>query len=224
MTLPRHTLVFIARGAHGDVIASADDDRARAATAGWLSRNRPLIVRRTESLRRDEVALGLPLPPSQGKRRIALWARRSAIDCAREPPSTVEIRDRLPVSWRILLSELDAAARAQQLTFRVVGSAMWQALTGLCYLTPDSDLDLLWRVEDVAAITPTCRLLATLERRLARRVDCELLFADGAVSWREWWTTPDDARVLVKRIDRVRLESKRGLMPWFAREAASCAA
>ena len=225
-TLPRHTLVWIARSSRPEVIAASTDAQVRDTVGRWLDRGLPLIVRRRDAASQaHDVALGLPLPPAQGKQRIALRATSAAIAQRSDPPRLGEIIDRLPAVWRSVLSELAGDAAKCDIAWRVVGSALWEALTGIPYLHQDSDIDLVWRVANPVEIVRACECLAQWERRHSRRADGEILFPDGgAVAWREWSGTPRDARVLVKRVDGVALEHKRNLALSFVAPAQPCMA
>jgi len=211
--LPRHSLVWIRPDARDQVAATAPDKAARDSIVQWLDRDLPLIVRRRDpGLRSHLIALGAPLPPSQGKRRIGVIAESAAMVRGCDPPLVAEIVDRLPIAWRAALSKL-AFGTTCDLKFHVVGSALWEALTGLSYLHVNSDVDLVSRLRDPLDIPKLCECLARWEARHARRVDCEMEFPDGsAVAWREWFATQPDAQVLVKRTDGVVLRSKRALV------------
>ena len=211
--LPRHSLALIRPDARDQIAATAPDKAARDSVAQWLDRDLPLIVRRgNPGLRSHLIALGAPLPPSQGKRRIGVIAESAAIVRRCDPPPVGEIADRLPTARRAALSELTFGPTCD-LQFHVVGSALWEVLTGLPYLHANSDVDLVSRLRDPLDIPALCECLARWEARHARRVDCEMEFPDGsAVAWREWSLTRPDARVLVKRIDGVVLRSKRALV------------
>ena len=87
-----------------------------------------------------------------------------------------------------------------------------QALTGLLYVTPASDIDLLFH--------PTCRrqlddgvaLLARHAEELP--LDGEIVFPGGqAVSWKEWrMAIANPAKVIVKELHGVRLVDTASLL------------
>ncbi|OMU06783.1 phosphoribosyl-dephospho-CoA transferase, partial [Burkholderia pseudomallei] len=87
--------------------------------------------------------LGLPLPPSAGKRRVALAAAREQIDSACALPTLADVGRQAPPAWRPTLARLRALADAHRVDCRVFGSLAWQTLTGLRYLSDESDLDVL---------------------------------------------------------------------------------
>jgi phosphoribosyl-dephospho-CoA transferase len=97
----------------------------------------------------------------------------------------------------------------------VFGSLAWQALSGLPYLTPQSDIDLLWHPQSNAQLQQGIALLARWEQTSGLRADGEVLFGAGsAVSWREWATSKsgNGQRVLVKRASIAELVETRELL------------
>ena len=166
--------------------------------ADWVARARPFVATRGMPAQdADVVSLGLPLPPARGKRRIALQARVSEIRARRAPFELGDCLGSAPPEWLSCLSALDQAGRAAGIRFQVYGSLAMQHATGEHYLTPRSDLDLLWQASDRNRLDHG---IATLQRWQARndlRVDGEVLLPGNlAVAWREWAARPP--RVLVK--------------------------
>jgi len=213
--LPRHTVAWIARPAHGRVLARAEP-RARAMLGEWLARERPFCVRRCDE---DElrsasaVALGLPLPPREGKLRLRLHVDRDDIARAARPLSLRAIVAHAPIALRASIAAFAAEAGGQGVSLRVFGSFAWQALTGLRYVTVNSDLDLLVGPSDAAALDRAIALLTDEEARLRLRLDGEVVFPHGdAVAWREWRDADRGRPLLVKRIDGVRLAARADLL------------
>jgi phosphoribosyl-dephospho-CoA transferase len=193
----------------------------RAQVAAWLAADRPLVVaRQPDNMAPDTISVGLALPPVQGKRRIALSVT-AAHDIARYTPPLL-LADALahaPAEWRPALAELDDAAMDMELELRVFGSLAWQALSGMQYLTPQSDIDLLWHPRSRAQLQQGIALLARWEQDRGLRADGEVLFGgSSAVSWREWATlkSGDDQRVLVKRASSAELVAARELLELLA--------
>jgi phosphoribosyl-dephospho-CoA transferase len=68
----------------------------------------------------------------------------------------------------------------------VFGSVAWQQLTGLRYLCPDSDLDIVWSLPQRTKIKDFLNRVAEIESHAPMRIDGELTREDGTgVSWRE---------------------------------------
>jgi phosphoribosyl-dephospho-CoA transferase len=197
--LPRHTLVWPVASAHARLAAQFDDDEAHAALDAWFGRGFPLVIRRADAGTRSGVAVGLPLPPDRGKRRLAMTLTRGDVACFSAPPTLAHIAIGLAETWRWPLAALDRDARSIGVTLRGFGSAAWQALTGLAYLHDDSDIDLLLAPASAAQLDATLALFERWERNARRRIDAEIVFdGDRAVAWREWVRAADGSVVLAK--------------------------
>ena len=85
-----------------------------------------------------------------------------------------------PSAWQPALAELDAAATDIGIELRVFGSLAWQALSGIRYLTPQSDIDLLWHPHTHAQLRQGIALLARWEQDHGLRADGEVLFGGEA--------------------------------------------
>ncbi|WP_210731753.1 malonate decarboxylase holo-[acyl-carrier-protein] synthase [Sphingomonas sp. PAMC26645] len=163
---------------------------AELVVADWVSNGSPLVVRRPDCAAQDGmIALGLPLPPSHGKRRIAVELSLAALIDLSSPPTLAEAQVVAPKNWHPTIARLldvDPAVR----TF---GGLAWQFLTGLPYLSPSSDLDLLWLQG-----APLGEL-AAIDADAPMRIDGEVVASDGgAVQWRELGSATGE--VLVKRL------------------------
>jgi phosphoribosyl-dephospho-CoA transferase len=203
-TLHRHAFVHVAREARSQVGLSIADPACRKLVFAWLGEGRPLIVRRQASdfaAETTSIAVGLALPPAEGKLRIALHLPPAAIDHVAPPPRLSAVCADMSARWRRVLEALDRRGAEHGIVFRVFGSAAWQAVTGLNYLTDHSDIDLLWRPADRAALEAGTALLQECNDLHGTPLDGEILFgSDAAVSWREWARCTDRERVLVKRL------------------------
>jgi phosphoribosyl-dephospho-CoA transferase len=89
------------------------------------------------------------------------------------------------------------------------GSLLWQHLTGQTYLSPHSDLDVLWPVPPCFDVLSLVFGIAAVQRAASLCIDGEVVFPDGsAVNWRELWMayrTAERASVLAKTMEGVRL-------------------
>ena len=215
----RHTLVWALPEYRNAILASAADDSARLAIDEWMSANRPFIITRQPEQKSNSIAAGLPLPPAQGKRRIALQLPANAIGKADRLPRLADVVDSAPANWKLSLRQLAAAGFDLHIEFRVFGSLAWQALTGLAYVTAQSDIDLLWRPASHDQLRAGITLLENWERETGLRADGEIVFGDlGAVAWREWATLRNHggAYVLLKHAHGVALRSGREVMAELA--------
>ena len=94
--------------------------------------------------------------------------------------------------------------------FSCFGSLAMQALTGIPYLTPTSDIDILLHPRTVHELDTGLALMHHHAPTLP--LDGEIVFPDGAaVSWKEWSASGDE-RVLVKHVGGVRLSGKAPLL------------
>jgi phosphoribosyl-dephospho-CoA transferase len=184
--------------------------RARADLAGepllcdWARHGRPLIVRRRGPLDGDGVLLGLPLPPSAGKRRIAVEMRPGDIVSVSPLPSVSEVLGTAPLAWQPCLQELTELSRNYGIRGGVFGSLCWQWLTGLNYLGPRSDVDIAWTLPQPHRLEAFLDDLADVDARAPVRLDGELLHADGAgANWRELHA--GGAELALKTADQVLL-------------------
>jgi phosphoribosyl-dephospho-CoA transferase len=182
----RHQLVRVRPAAWNAWLATRNDLANEPLLPGWVDRGWPLIVRRPAPGDGDGLPLGLPLPPSAGKRRIALQMAADDIVATTALPTLVECIDMAPTAWQLSLRELATHARAYGVEARVFGSLAWQRLTGLTYLSPGSDLDIVWTLPPRNRLSWFLSDLADIDSRAPIRIDGELLRADGAgVNWRE---------------------------------------
>lgn len=216
----RHTLVWIRPESRAAVSAQVADEKLRAHVASWLAADRPLVVaRQPDNIVADTIAVGLASPPVQGKRRIALGV--SARDIVRHTPPLL-LADTIahaPAELQPELAELHDSAINTGIKLHVFGSLAWQALSGMQYLTPQSDIDLLWHPRSNMQLQQGIALLERWEISSGLRADGEVLFGAGcAVSWREWAAMGcgDDQRVLVKRERSAGLVAARELLELLA--------
>lgn len=210
--IARHDLVAADPGAWENLLAGRRDLDGVPHLRDWARLGRPLIVRRfVPGEAGDGVPLGLPLPPADGKRRIGLSLPAEAVRTV-DPPSLADVASHAPAAWQASIDALLALARDHGLTPRPFGALLWQAVTGLIYLSATSDLDLLWPCR--GGIPPgLLDGLARIDAQAPMRLDGEILLAGGGgVQWRELHRAPLGSPVLVKFIDRVAMRPAQGLI------------
>ncbi|SNT84848.1 malonate decarboxylase holo-[acyl-carrier-protein] synthase [Stenotrophomonas sp. CC120222-04] len=196
--LPRHTLVWLSARAGWQADIAAHELRL----ANWFAQGLPAIVARRAADDADpRLRLGVPLPPAEGKLRLALRVPLQDVLRTEAPPTLqAALEGNLPEEWRHPLQALQAIAPA-----RVFGAFAWQHLTGLHYVRARSDIDLLWRIDTAAQADALVARLQAWETEHGRRVDGELCLAgDAAVNWREY--AGRSREVLVKRLEGAALE------------------
>jgi phosphoribosyl-dephospho-CoA transferase len=193
----RHDLFWI-RVAQWDTFLSARPDIPRyPVLSEWAQLNRPVIVRRTapgEIV--DGVPFGLPLPPAQGKSRIAGLLPVACISRRGSPPLLADAARSSPKAWRHTIDrivELSPDARSY-------GSLAWQDMTGLPYLSSTSDLDVIWRHDDACTTELRLAQIEKIARAAPMKIDGEIINSAGiAVPWRELLL--GSPTVIGKRID-----------------------
>jgi len=201
--LPRHTLVWLSAHAAWQADIAAHESRL----ADWFAQGRPAIVARRAADDADpRLRLGVPLPPAEGKLRLALrMPAHDVLRTAAPPTLQAVLEGDLVQDWQRPLQALQDIAAA-----RVFGAFAWQHLTGLHYVHARSDIDLLWRIDTAAQADALVARLQAWETEHGRRVDGELCLVDGgAVNWREY--AGRSREVLVKRLDGAALELRDAL-------------
>jgi phosphoribosyl-dephospho-CoA transferase len=176
----------------------------------WADQGWPVIVRRRAGAEDPGlVPVGVPLPPSAGKGRVALALPPEGILQRSSPPSLSAAARVADPGWQSTITSLLALGSKMGVEPSAFGSLLWQHLTGLTYLCPQSDLDVLWPV--AAGLDVLCLVfnIGEVQRGAPLRIDGEVIFPDGsAVNWRELWNAhgaADRARVLTKAMEGVRL-------------------
>ena len=140
--LRRHDLVWLSRAGWQHLLADDREPEVLQCLEHWCEERLPLVVGRQEPGRAD-LALGLAAPIAWGRRKIALWAPRSAVLYHDLFPRAAQVARLLPVALRARWAGLNTALAALDVDARVHGSHGWQRLTGLAHLLPGSDMDLL---------------------------------------------------------------------------------
>lgn len=179
----------------------------------WTAAGRPLVVsRQPHDLAPGRMLLGLPLPPSAGKHRLAFDVPTSRILRHAPPPPLRAIADLLPSEWRPTLDALTGHADIAAASPRAFGSAAMHAITGVACLGRDSDLDLLLsptsRDAALRALTALGEIVAAGTRP---RLDGEMIDRDGrAASWIE--LLGGTRQILYKHIDRVGMTTRQDFL------------
>jgi phosphoribosyl-dephospho-CoA transferase len=208
----RHMLVWLEEDGWRAVQHAARKEH-RAALKLWEGQDWPAVVRRMDvGTPDDQICLGLPLPPDEDsgeKVRISLRAHVGHISKA---APAVHLRGALRSSgpWREPLTALERDAAG--LGLRVYGSLAMQALTGLLYVSPTSDVDVLFHPTSRKQLDEGMALLSRHSTQLP--LDGEIVFPGGqAVSWKEWqMAMAHPAKVIVKELLSVRLADTASLL------------
>jgi phosphoribosyl-dephospho-CoA transferase len=202
----RHDLVRIDE-AHWQALVAMEGESTRTCwLREWMARGWPVIVRRDDGKSGpDSVAVGVPLPRSCGKLRVALHVPRMAVAARLPPLLLADCRHTAPGRWDTVLDQLEALSDATATVPGVCGSLLWQHLTGLEYLHDASDIDVLWRVRSLSQALAIADALPGIEQRTGIRVDGEILSARGwGVHWREFGTQAPEMLVMTRRNAQIR--------------------
>lgn len=205
----RHDLIYVSSAAWRSLLAmrsglAADPLVAEPLVESWVDNGWPLIGRRAMPHEMRGVALGLPLPPCAGKRRLSFLMRPEDIVSTAPPPALSFARRVAPPAWRPTLDAIDELASRHRVEARVFGSLAWRALTGLDYLTERSDLDILLHVRRDTDLPRLAADVAVIEATAPMRLDGEFVRDDGAaVNWREFHAGARE--ILVKTVGGVAL-------------------
>ncbi|MBR0736039.1 malonate decarboxylase holo-[acyl-carrier-protein] synthase [Bradyrhizobium liaoningense] len=196
----RHDLVFVNPQGWRAMLDPHGDLACDPLVLYWAELGWPTIRRRALPSETDGLALGLPLPPSAGKKRLSFLAGLDDIVAVARPPSLRETHASAPPCWRPTLDRLEELALRHSAPARVFGSLAWESMTGLDYVTASSDLDLLFETRPETDLDRLVADLAAIETEAPMRLDGELMRADGAaVNWREF--SAGASELLVKCID-----------------------
>lgn len=221
----RHGLVWLNEAGWIEALARVTDDH-RYAVQRWRQHDWPAVIRRRDAdCASDEICLGIALPPDQDgvKLRVPLRIGLQGVRQMRAPLEIADVIEHAGSQWRDGLFELHANIAAQGLDIRVYGSLALQMLTGLSYLRPASDIDLLFSPLDRSQLEQGVSLLQQYATRLP--LDGEIAFPSGhAVSWKEWaqGCGKSGNRVLIKHDSGVALQRVGELLAEF--EERACAA
>jgi phosphoribosyl-dephospho-CoA transferase len=209
LPLARHQLVYLQAAAWQRVLAEIDAPIAlRDELQDWPKHDWPLVLARQTMQTQEFLTLGWSLPPRENgdKPRLTLQVAMHEIAGRRLPLSLQEVIALLQQQNLKLPVRLQELA---QLHVQIFGSWSWQALTGLAYLRPSSDIDVLLPVQNQAQLVTGLRHLQAARQTLP--LDGEIVFPDdSAVAWREWLQQSE--QVLVKSFDAVSLARREELL------------
>ncbi len=130
--------------------------------------------------------MGIALPPSHGKKRIALQLEPAAVLSLVPPPPLSACAETVPLAWRPTLDAIVELGARVGVEVRAFGAVAWSALSGLDYLSSSSDLDLLFPLTPQTPVRALLDGLSLIEDKAPMRLDGEVIRENvGAVHWRE---------------------------------------
>ncbi|PDQ22722.1 malonate decarboxylase holo-[acyl-carrier-protein] synthase [Mesorhizobium sanjuanii] len=159
----------------------------RRLVEGWAGRGWPVIVRRsTTGDDESAIAVGLPLPPALGKLRLGLAIPAGCVVTRVAALRPAQAMRSAPAHLRPQLAAAADLGARLGLRPAVFGALLWQHLTGLDYLRPTSDMDLIWPMPCGGVLEELLDGLAALDDAGPARLDGEIILGkDEGVNWRE---------------------------------------
>ena len=187
----RHDLLHVAPDVWASLLAFRPPLADLPLLGEWADRGWPVIVRRRcEADDRHLVPVGVPLPPLAGKRRVALLIPPDSVLQRSLPPSLHATAKAADPGWRSTIDALVAVGVRSGVDPAAFGSLLWQHLTGLAYLSPHSDLDVLWPIPPGLAVGSLVCSIAAVQREAPVRIDGEIVFPDGSIVEMVIWKLP----------------------------------
>lgn len=223
----RHDLVWLKPDAAPAAVSAGGQpvapDQAMQHLLAWVAQGNPLIVARQTDLNTltNTLRVGLALPPSQGKLRLAFDVPAFAIDRVQSPPKLAEIDQQLPPNWAEATAALLADAAIRRCQPALYGSLAIELLSQQVCTSVKSDIDLLFYPPDDQAYVQLLRALSQFaERHPQLTIDGEIINAHGwASAWRDCACGQD--RVLAKSIHAVTLLKRNQFEQWPCGEEAA---
>ncbi|MEX1119323.1 MAG: malonate decarboxylase holo-[acyl-carrier-protein] synthase [Terrimicrobiaceae bacterium] len=201
----RHSLVWL----HSPPLATT----SLSLVETWFEAGNPFMVCRTRE--NEDLSLGfcLPRPPGDMRSpgRYAAHGKPKDIQTLSRPPAVHEIAEAkvvgLPKDALQKSPWTDWPQAPEGCTIRIIGSRMWETLTGVCYTTPSSDIDLVCDLADARSIDPAATFLSELQAMSPFNIDAEISVPGrGEIHWKEWHSQAE--AVLVKSREFVALKPR----------------
>jgi len=204
----RHSFVWVDKDCDQlDKVVGESSSDSLEIFGNWVAQGRPLIIRRP-CLSQDErfLCVGLALPPSPVKRRLAYRIPVSTISRIDEPPYWNLCNAKADFGTNNSIVAIQQTTDNLRLPLRAFGSYAWEHLTGLPYTTSSSDVDLLICIEDQQGWRHFNASMREIGRA-DRRIDLEIMMnRNASFNWREYEAT--GLRMLFKSNDAVWLGDK----------------
>lgn len=202
----RHDWVWLAQGWQRHLGSKLSPEHG-ARVAAWVAACHPFVVAGHASCDSEQdVRLGLSAPD---KTRLGIHIARGAIMRSSPAPTLDDVAASIPAAWQGSLRAAHGMAREAGLAVRVYGSLAWSHWSGLPFVRPGSDVDLLLQISRSVRLPDLYDFLGHLAGLPSTpRLDGEIILPGGlAVAWREVAGRPDD--ILVKGGGAPRLVARR---------------
>lgn len=216
MQFQRHDLVWLSDAAW-QTLSQAND--VPGMLARWQAEEWPAVVTRLHpDAGEDEVCIGFPLPPvGDVKQRFAASVHVNDIAVHQPALSLHSVIACAPAAWQSSLRDLHQEALLAGIKLRVYGSLAMEFLTGLEYVNPASDVDILFHPHHQAQLRAGLALLQQYRQQLP--LDGEITFpGEASVAWKEWAQVSAEKtdylqqRLMVKDMHGVSLRTRQELL------------
>lgn len=168
----------------------------------WFQKGFPGIVRRPCFSEEKKICIGVPFPPSLGKLRLSCELPMEKIKTIKKPPTLMECQKAFPKDSSEALNKLQIALDEKKLSAYTVGSIAWETLTGISYVTENSDIDLLFIVESKKEFDSLDETLEKWHSEIKQKCDIEVMLSNGnGFLWKEH--RQSNGEVLVKGNSKV---------------------
>lgn len=199
-------------------------DHSSHSVEAWFESGHPFMVCRTRL--GEELSLGFCLPRTgddpRSPARIGVSSRSAHIQHIARPPEVIAAEPTQPAQAARPLRLSDGSLPHLPVhpwlpppptcTARVIGSHMWQFLTGEPYTCASSDMDLVLDIPHAGLLDEAAAFLHTAQELSAWKLDAELSIPNlGEVHWREWLSPAE--LVLIKSLDAVELHHRQWFQP-----------
>ncbi|AZB57970.1 malonate decarboxylase holo-[acyl-carrier-protein] synthase (plasmid) [Cereibacter sphaeroides] len=228
MLRTRHTLAYVSESARWDLLPAVIEglpaplrDRSveeRVREVLMEERIPGIVCRPTRPIPEGGGQIGFAFPFRIGALRVrsSVAVHRSQIEAFVTPWEVMASAAALKGSGHPAVEALRRLAEETGAEIGLLGSVALQTMTGLDYIRPDSDLDIIVRADGLDRLTALGEAMAALARRTGIRIDTEVeLDARLGVKLEELLSETDS--VLGKTIASVELISRRDLRDLIAR-------
>lgn len=204
----RHDLVYLHTTANFRLACAAEGSRLADEVRAWIGLGRPLVMARQAG--GPGLQLGLTLPLSLGRQRLAIQIAHEDIAAVLQPVRIQRCLERLPGPSAKAMADLSMAVSRCGASIGIFGSLAWEVLTSEAYRNAESDIDIICDVTTAAQLKAVMAALGEAAGCLHCQLDGEVRMPDGlAVSWRELagLATKPGSRLLIKGPELVGLMS-----------------
>ncbi|MGV0998063.1 MAG: malonate decarboxylase holo-[acyl-carrier-protein] synthase [Fluviibacter sp.] len=181
----RHDLLTLKSEAVMESVACCTSDKAEHTVKQWIAGGRAFVCPR-QNPSSNTVHLGLAFVNNGVKHRAFLQARHEEVLRVDVPYRLEDCLDLFAERDASVLRDLVEKLKAAGFPLYVFGSVAWEKISGKCYRTEQSDLDLLCDVETLQDVILVTDVFAAADTELPFSIDGELRFPkDDCVNWRE---------------------------------------